>query len=216
MIEIVREVNGPVTIRITDESIEDIKEILSSLFRETTFASTRIQALSTRFEGLETSIGELVGINKELAEALTNREEGKDTHLPAKGTKYHDRLWGLCKSYLDGTFTSDSVPPTEKHILTILKNEYDILEVPLKKGRRNFYRIKPEIARNLIKDMGHWFSLAIEGEDRESIDGLIAAERSSNDFILDIHEEESRAVYEFFYSEPEVGKAFEEKLLALA
>ena len=216
MIEIVREANGPVTIRISDESVDDIKEILSSLFKETSFASTRLQALSGRFEDLEASIGELVNINKELAEALTQREDTRETHLPARGTKYHDRLWGLCQSHLDSTFTSDDVPQNERHILTILKNEYDVLEVASKKGRKNFYRVKPEISRSLLKELGHWFSTALEEGGRARADSMIADERARNDFILDIHEGDGNSVYEFYFPDPETGKSFEERLLAVS
>jgi hypothetical protein len=216
MIEIVREANGPVTIRISDESIEDVKEILSSLFRETSFASTRLQALSTRFEDLETSIGDLVIINKELSEALKQQRESRGTHLPARGTKYHDRLWSLCQTYQDGTFTSDEVPQNERHILTILKNEYDVLEVASKKGRRNFYRIKADITRSLIKEMGHWFSTSIGMDERERVDSVIADERSRTNFILDILEGDHGPIYEFYFAKANEGIAFEEKLLAIS
>ena len=215
MIEIIREPNGPVTIRISSESVEDVKEILSSLFRESSFTQTRLQALSTRFEGLEASIGELVGINKELAQALMDKGEEKRARLPARGTKYYDRLWRLCSAHLDGTFTSDDVPSKEKHILSILKNEYDVLEVALRKGRRNYYRIKPEIARNLLRDQGHWFSVTIDPERQGDADLLVAGEKENSDFLLDVSEGESGPVYDFYFPDEKTGRAFEEKLLAL-
>ncbi len=214
MIEIVREPNGPVTIKITDESIDDIKEILTSLFKESSFAQTRIQSLSARFEDLEASIGQLVSINKELAEALTRGGEEKRPHLPARGTKYHDRLWALCSARLDGIFTSDDMPPNEKHILSILKNEYDVLEVAEKKGRRNFYRVKPEIARQLLKEQGHWFSISIDPEERAGADLLIAEEREKNPFLLDMLEGDSGPIYEFYFPDAKLGEAFEQKILA--
>ncbi len=215
MIEIIREPNGPVTIRISEESIEDVKEILSSLFRESSFTQTRLQALSARFEGLEASIGELVGINKELAQALMQRGEEKRARLPARGTKYYNRLWTLCATHLDGTFTSDDVPSKEKHILSILKNEYEVLEVAQRKGRRNYYRVKAEIARGLLKDQGHWFSVNVEPSKRVDADLMVAEEKESNDFLVDVREGEGGPVYEFFFPDPKKGRAFEEKLLAM-
>jgi len=216
MIEIVREPNGPVTIRISEESIEDVKEILVSLFRESNFAQNRIQALSSRFEDLETSIGELIAINKELAEALEQRREGKGMHLPARGTKYYRRLWDLCSRHLDGEFTSDDVPAKERHILSILKNEYDVLEVAERKGRRNFYRIRPEIARQLLKDRGHFFSYSVEAQARGRTDSFISAEIQREQFLFDVRDAESGAIYEFFFAEPKAGEAFQQKLLAVA
>jgi len=214
MIEIVREPNGPVTIRISEESIEDVKEILVSLFREGNFAQNRIQALSSRFEDLEASIGQLITINKELADALAERREGKRMHLPARGTKYYRRLWELCSSHLDGEFTSDDVPPKERHILSILKNEYDVLEVAERKGRRNFYRIRGEVARQLLKDRGHWFSLPVDPQTRSRTDSLISAETGKTRFLLDVRDAESGALYEFYFPEPKAGEAFQQRLLA--
>jgi len=216
MIEIVREPNGPVTIRISEESIEDVKEILGSLFRETNFVQNRIQALSSRFEDLEASISQLIAINKELAEALEQRREAKKTHLPARGTKYYRRLWDLCARHLDGDFTSDDVPPKERHILSILKNEYDVLEVAERKGRRNFYRIKPEVARQLLKDRGHVFSIPVDARNRENMESLISAEAEKTRFLYDVREAESGLVYEFFFPESKAGQAFEQRLTAAA
>ena len=215
MIEIVREPNGPVTIRITDESIDDVKEILTSLFKESSFTQNRIQALSSRFGDLETSIGQLVDINKELAEVLAHREEEKKMHLPARGTKYFQRLWELCSAHLDSTFTSDDVPEKERHILSILKNEYDVLEVAEKKGRRNFYRVKPEIARQLLKEQGHWFSIVIDPARRDETDSMIVRERETCEFLLDVREAESGIIHEFFFPDPGVGESFEQKILAI-
>jgi len=214
MIEIIRESNGPVTIRISDEDIEDIKEILSSLFRETSFAQSRLRALSGRFEVLEDSIEQLMEINQQLAGALQQQEE-KKTHLPARGTKYYRRLWELCSENLDSTFTSEDVPENERHILSILKNEYDVLEVARKKGRRNFYRVKPEIARKLLKDRGHWFSTQVDAEERKRFDPVVAEERERNEFILDVTEGEEGSIYEFYFPDEDAGKAFENRLLAL-
>jgi len=215
MIEIVREPNGPVTIRITDESIDDIKEILSSLFRESSFTQNRIQALSSRFGDLEESIAQLVDINKELATALKGREEERRTRIPAKGTKYFDRLWKLCSTYLDGTFTSDDVPENERHILSILKNEYDVLEVAEKKGRRNFYRVKPEVARQLLKEGGHWFSIVIDPARRDQTDSLIERERRKYPFLVDVREGESGIIHEFFFADKSAGESFEKEILAI-
>jgi hypothetical protein len=215
MIEIVREPSGPVTIRITDESIDDVKEILSSLFRENSFVQGRIQALSSRFEGLESSIGQLMGVNQELAEVLVQRKEERRTHLPARGTKYFQILWDLCSAHLDGKFTSDDVSQREKHILSILKNEYDVLEVAEKKGRRNYYRIKTEIAKEILKDKGHWFSIMIDSSIQPQADALIADERESNPFLVDVREAESGLIHEFFFAEPEIGEAFEQKILSV-
>jgi len=214
MIEIVREPNGPVTIRISEESIEDVKEILGSLFRENNFAQNRIQVLSSRFEDLESSIGQLIAINKELAEALEQRREGKKMHLPARGTKYYRRLWDICSRHLDGEFTSDDVPPKERHILSILKNEYDVLEVAERKGRRNFYRIRPEIARQLLKDRGHSFQLPVDPQARGRTDSLISAEIEKTRFLYDVRDAESGPIYEFFFAESKAGEAFEQRLLA--
>lgn len=214
MIEIVREPNGPVTIRIVDEDLEDIKEILTSLFKEGAFAQTRIHALSARFGELEDSISQLVGINEKLAETLRLRGEERRPHLPARGTKYYERLWTLCGKYLDGSFTSDEVPEKERHILSILKNEYEVLEVAKKKGRRNFYRIKSEIARTLIKDRGHWFSISIDPSSRADVDPIVGEEIERGEFLLDVAEGDSGPIYEFFFPDPERGRAFEQRLLA--
>ncbi len=214
MIEIVREPNGPVTIRISDENIEDVKEILSSLFRESNFLQNRIQALSSRFEDLEASIGELVGVNKELAEVLLQRKDQKRARLPAQGTKYFQRLWQLCAAHLDTSFTSDDLPAKERHILSILKNEYDVLEVAEKKGRRNFYQVKPEIARQLMKLKGHWFSVIVDAEGRARTESLVSQEMGRTPFLTDSREGESGMIYEFYFPDVEAGEGFEEKVLS--
>ncbi len=200
------------TIRISDEDIEDIKEILGSLFRETSFAQGRMRALSNRFQDLEDSIGQLIDINNQLASALQEQEETRP-HLPAPGTKYFQRLWSLCANNIDQTFTSEDVPENERHILSILKNEYDVLEVARKKGRRNFYRVKPDIARKLIGDNGYRFSTQVSPEDREDMDSLVEAERGEKKFIADTREGKTGVIYEFFFPDPEAGEAFEKKVL---
>ena len=44
MIEITRQPDGSVRIKIEQEKLEDVKEILSSLFRESTFTQVRVEA----------------------------------------------------------------------------------------------------------------------------------------------------------------------------
>ena len=211
MIEITRQPDGSVRIKIEQEKLEDVKEILSSLFRESTFTQVRVESLSSRFSQLEESIAHLIEVNRQLAAALGQKRERK-MKLPAKGTKYLDLLWRLCSKYLDGIFTSEEVPERQRHILSILKNEYDVLEVAERKGRRNFYRIRQPVVRMLLEQMGSTFSIKLNEDLGPQIDQLIAQAKEKISFLVDVSKEDSKLLYRFYLPDPSAAQSLKEQL----
>jgi len=216
MIEITKGSNGSVKIKIEGEELENVKQILSAIMGQNLLAQSRIQMLSTRFSELEKSIAKLVEINRQLAEALGQRKERR-TRLPAKGTKYFDRLWHLCSNHLDGIFTSDELPPNERHILSILKNEYGVIKIAERKGRRNFYRIEPSVARELLRRLGYFLGLPVRNEIRARIDKIVSQIRKDGGrFILDISKDNSNLVYEFYFPDRSVAEFLEKHVAELS
>jgi len=214
LIEITRQPDGSVRIKIEEEELSDVKEILSSLFRENSFTQVRVESLSSRFSQLEQSIAHLIEVNRQLAAALGQKRERK-MKLPAKGTKYLDLLWRLCSKYLDGIFTSEEVPERQRHILSILKNEYDVLEVAERKGRRNFYRIRLPVVKMLVEQIGTTFSIRLDEELAPQVDQLIAQAREKTSFLVDVSKEDSKVEYRFYVPDASAAESLKEQLAAI-
>ncbi len=133
----------------------------------------RREVIEGRIEGLEGKIASLIDMNKHLIESLNPENENKEPKIPSAGTKYHDVLQELVQRFGNNKFEGNEVTDEKRHVLSILNNKYNALDVVETRGRTNIYLIRKEIMQRILANDGTSNIVEIRGKDRRSCDAFL-------------------------------------------
>ena len=135
--------------------------------------SSRREAIEGRIEDLEGKIGSLIDMNKQLIESLNPENENREPRIPSAGTKYHDVLQELVQRFGNKTFEGNQVSEDKRHVLSILNNKYNALDVVETRGRTNIYQVRKEIMQRILSNDGTSNIIEIRGKDRKTCDAFL-------------------------------------------
>jgi len=133
----------------------------------------RRQAIEHRIDDLESKIASLIEMNKELIQSLSPEKRNREPRIPSQGTKYFEVLQELVERFGSNTFEGNQVSSEKRHVLSILNNKYNALEVVETRGRTNIYRIRKEIMERILTTGGTSTIVEIRGKDRKSCDAFL-------------------------------------------
>ncbi len=133
----------------------------------------RRQAIEQRIDDLESKIASLIEMNKELIQSLSPEKRNREPRIPSQGTKYFEVLQELVERFGSNTFEGNQVSSEKRHVLSILNNKYNALEVVETRGRTNIYRIRKEIMERILTTGGTSTIVEIRGKDRKSCDAFL-------------------------------------------
>jgi len=133
----------------------------------------RREAIEGRIEALEGKIASLIDMNKQLIESLNPEKKSREPRIPSAGTKYHEVLQELVQRFGSKTFEGNQVSDEKRHVLSILNNKYNALEVVETRGRTNIYQIRKEIMQRILSNEGTSNIVEIKGKDRKSCDAFL-------------------------------------------
>lgn len=169
---------APIKVKSVDlEDEEQDSEARSPQIREATEGQDRIvqrrEMIEGRIDTLEDKIATLVDMNRKLIENLNPDEEDSEPKIPSSGTKYNSVLQDLVERFGNDTFTGRDVADDERHVLSILNNKYNALEVAETQGRTNIYRVRKEVMQRILASEGTSNIIEIRGKDRKSCDAFL-------------------------------------------
>ncbi len=133
----------------------------------------RREAMEGRIITLEDKIASLIDMNKQLIESLNPESKSREPRIPSAGTKYHEVLQELVQRFGNKTFEGNEVTDEKRHVLSILNNKYNALEVVETRGRTNIYQVKKEIMERILASEGTSNIIEIRGKDRKSCDSFL-------------------------------------------
>ncbi len=133
----------------------------------------RKDVIEGRIETLEEKIANLIDMNRDLIESLKPGEERKEPRIPSAGTKYHEVLQELVQRFGNKTFEGNQVSDDKRHVLSILNNKYNALEVVETRGRTNIYQVRKEIMQRILSSDGTSNLVEIRGKDRKTCDAFL-------------------------------------------
>jgi len=133
----------------------------------------RREMIEGRIDTLEEKIATLVDMNRKLIENLNPDDEDSEPKIPSSGTKYNSVLQDLVERFGNDTFTGRDVADDERHVLSILNNKYNALEVAETQGRTNIYRVRKEVMQRILASEGTSNIIEIRGKDRKSCDAFL-------------------------------------------
>ena len=133
----------------------------------------RRQAIEQRIDELESKIASLIEMNKELIQSLSPGKENREPRIPSQGTKYFEVLQELVERFGSSTFEGSQVSSDKRHVLSILNNKYNALEVVETRGRTNIYRIRKAIMERILTTGGRSTIVEIRGKDRKSCEAFL-------------------------------------------
>jgi len=133
----------------------------------------RKDIIEGRIETLEEKIASLIDMNRDLIESLRPDEERKEPRIPSAGTKYHEVLQELVQRFGNKTFEGNQVTDDKRHVLSILNNKYNALDVVETRGRTNIYQVRKEIMQRILSSDGTSNLVEIRGKDRKTCDAFL-------------------------------------------
>lgn len=133
----------------------------------------RRQVVEGRIETLEEKIASLIDMNKQLVDSLNQDKEEREPRKPSAGTKYHEVLQELVERFGNETFEGNKVSDEKRHVLSILHNKYNAIQVVETRGRTNIYQIRKEIMQSVLSKDGVSNIVEIRGKDRNSCDAFL-------------------------------------------
>ncbi len=133
----------------------------------------RREAMEGRISTLEERIVSLIDMNKQLIESLNPDKENQEPKIPSAGTKYHEVLQELVQRFGNNTFEGNEVSDEKRHVLSILNNKYNALDVVETRGRTNIYQVRREIMQRILSNEGVSNIVEIRGKDRKSCDAFL-------------------------------------------
>jgi len=135
--------------------------------------SQRREVIEGRIETLEDKIASLIDMNKQLIESLNPENESREPKIPSSGTKYHEVLQEIVQRFGNKTFEGNQVTEEKRHVLSILNNKYNALEVVETRGRTNIYQVRKEIMQRILSNDGTSNIVEIRGKDKKTCDAFL-------------------------------------------
>jgi hypothetical protein len=133
----------------------------------------RREAMEGRIGTLEGKIGSLIDMNKQLIDSLNPDQGDREPRIPSAGTKYHEVLQEIFQRFGNNSFEGNQVTDEKRHVLSILNNKYNALDVVETRGRTNIYQIRKEIMQSILSNVGTSNVVEIRGKDRKSCDAFL-------------------------------------------
>ncbi len=176
----------------------------------------RSRQLEERIERIESKISSLVGITEEIVGSVrpTSLRRKDEVRVPSNGTKYNEVLRGLTLQYGGAPFESTCVPENERHILSILNNRYNALEVADNRGRTNIYRVREEIIRKIFSQSGECINVEIRGKSRDVVERALKTNKDNYPKFAYFYKEgaNQRHLYTLVFGDPTVKVSVMENL----
>jgi hypothetical protein len=140
---------------------------------ESSEATNRREVIEGRIETLEDKIASLIDMNKQLIDSLNPDSESREPKIPSAGTKYHDVLQEIVQRFGNKNFEGNEITEDKRHVLSILNNKYNALEVVETRGRTNIYQVRKEIMQRILSNDGTSNIIEIRGKDRKTCDAFL-------------------------------------------
>jgi len=177
---------------------------------------TRSSQLVERISRIEEKISNLVRITEEITETVRpHGSKGRgEVRVPSNGTKYNEVLRKLTLKYGGAPFESTCVSESERHILSILNNRYNALEVIDNRGRTNIYRVREEIVKDIFSQEGEAINVEIRGKTKEVVERALKTNKDAYPKFSYFYKEgaDQRHVYTLVFGDPTVKVSVMENL----
>ncbi len=183
---------------------------ISSSFR------MKSRKLEERIERIEEKISKLVDISEELSQCVapSGKEDQDEVKIPSNGTKYNRVLKDLALEFGGSTFDSTSIPESERHILSILNNRYNALEVVDNRGRTNIYSIREDVIHEIFSEEGECIDVEIRGKPRKVVERVLRSNKDNYPKFSYVLKEgaDQRQVYTLIFGDRSVKVSVMENL----
>jgi hypothetical protein len=193
-----------------DTCEEEVRARVPRLFQ------TKSRKLEERISSIEEKMSKLVEITENLAGSLetSGKGNGDDVRVPSNGTKYNRVLRDMALEFGGGEFDSTSVPESERHILSILNNRYNALDVVDNRGRTNIYRVREQVIRKIFSEEGECINIEIRGKPREVVERTLKSNKDNYPKFSYMLKEGAaqRQVYTLIFGDPSVKVSVMENL----
>jgi hypothetical protein len=149
--------------------------------------AVRLAAIDQRVRELETTANHLIDTGQQLLESLRQTQEAererrgsreREPWIPRPNTRYYEVLQDLVERFGGERFESSQIPLDRRHVVSILKNKYNALEVVDTRGRTQIYTIKKEILEKIYTNLPGSIIVEIWGKGRDICDAFLAAEKN--------------------------------------
>ncbi len=196
--------------RLGRNDAEELSRKVPALFE------ARSKQLEERVERIEGKISNLVGITEQIMDCLkpASARARDQVRVPSTGTKYNEVLRRLTLAHGGAAFESTCVPESERHILSILNNRYNALQVTGNRGRTNIYKVREEIIRRIFSNEGECINVEIRGKPREIVERALKTNRDAYPKFSYIYREgaDQRHLYTLVFGDPTVKVSVMENL----
>lgn len=175
----------------------------------------RSKQLEERIGRIENKISSLVTITEEITDSIKLPGRRKDeVRVPSNGTKYNEVLRRLTLKYGGAPFESTCVPESERHILSILNNRYNALDVTDNRGRTNIYRVREEIISSIFSEQGECINIEIRGKTKDVVERALKTNKDNYPKFSYIYREgaDQRHLYTLIFGDPSVKVSVMENL----
>ena len=175
----------------------------------------RSRLLEERMQRIEDKVSSLVQITESIVESLGSvASKRKGVRIPSKGTKYNEVLRKVTLKHGSEPFDSSTLPESERHILSILNNRYNALEVFENRGRTNIYRVKEEIIHKIFSEEGECLNIEVRGKTRDAVERALKSNKEAYPKFNYVYREgaDQRHVYTLIFGDPSVKVSVMENL----
>jgi hypothetical protein len=124
--------------------------------------AVRLAAIDQRVRELETTANHLIDTGQQLLESLRQTQEAererrgsgeREPWIPRPKTKYYEVLQDLVERFGGERFESSQIHLDRRHMVSILRNKYNALEVVDTRGRTQIYTIRKEILEKVYTNL---------------------------------------------------------------
>ena len=210
LVQSIPQLQGDYTKGTNGSGAEELRKRVPRIFED------RSRNLEDRMGKIEEKMSSLVSITEEIMNSFSsgpgrNREE---VRVPSNGTKYNEVLKKLTLEYGGAPFESTCVPENERHILSILNNRYNALEVTDNRGRTNIYRIKEEIINKIFSQEGECINVEIRGKPRDVVERVLKSNKDNYPKFSYFYKKgaDQRQLYTLIFGDPSVKVSVMENL----
>ena len=175
LVQSIPQLQGDFTKGSNGNGAEELRKRVPRIFED------RSRNVEDRMGQIEEKMSNLVSLTEDIMSSINpNSPKSKDeVRVPSNGTKYNEVLKKLTLEYGGAPFESTCVPENERHILSILNNRYNALEVTDNRGRTNIYRIKEEIINRIFSQEGECINVEIRGKSRDVVERALKSNKDN-------------------------------------
>jgi len=189
---------------------EEIRKRVPRIFED------RGRHLEDRMGKIEEKMSNLLNITEEIVNSISpnSSKNHEEVRVPSNGTKYNEVLRKLTLEYGGAPFESTCVAENERHILSILNNRYNALEVTDNRGRTNIYRIKEEIINRIFSQAGECIDVEIRGKTRDTVERVLKSNKDNYPKFSYFFKKgaDQRQLYTLIFGDPSVKVSVMENL----